>query len=325
MPRSYWLPVIAVVGLALASSVGANPIAAHDHLNGNASQSQQQVAAKYQGVAQPSPPIAETDIERLASALKAANANPYASAEQKRASEYLQTQRDMVKWAGRMFWVGLVEAAITFLGVILVGFTLNHTKRAADAANVSAKHARRSANAAWKSVKVTREIGQKQIRAYLSCEGATFTVQDQWLECHPLIKNYGQSPASKIKLVMSVSLRDIEIRPMVPEKVTILESAEFVGYCAPIPAGCEGRAFLFWQPPTLKFEIKKLANENALIWLTGELSWEDVFETVHHAVVILSPKYDRYSVFGFPILRRGELSAVNRDPMTEEQQSHGKQ
>ena len=111
MPRSYWLPVIAVVGLALASSVGANPIAAHDHLNGNASQSQQQVAAKYQGVAQPSPPIAETDIERLASALKAANANPYASAEQKRASEYLQTQRDMVKWAGRMFWVGLVEAA----------------------------------------------------------------------------------------------------------------------------------------------------------------------------------------------------------------------
>src|ERR1700723_152653 len=102
MSRRYWLPLYAAVGLALAVPAHSQPIGHHDGANTNASQSQPSLKPK----PKPSTSNAVHKVTEGASgALKAANARNPAADKSKYDSDYLQTQKDLAAWAGRMFVV----------------------------------------------------------------------------------------------------------------------------------------------------------------------------------------------------------------------------
>lgn len=102
-------------------------------------------------------------------------------------------------WAGPTFWLGIVGAGI---GV----FTLV----AAVGAAIFAKSA---ANATWKTVEVTRGIGEAQTRAYLNCTSAKYQRGKDSVSAHLRIENIGNSPATGVEIVGDVTLHDVAGRP----------------------------------------------------------------------------------------------------------------
>lgn len=131
MLRGHWLPVLAVVGLVLASQGHASPAQNAHRADTNNAQSQAQPI-------QATPPSAlaaiQSDAERIAKALETENAREGSAKEQQEAENNFKAQRDMATAARRTVLIAASEAFITFVGVLLVGWTLYHTKRAADAA-----------------------------------------------------------------------------------------------------------------------------------------------------------------------------------------------
>lgn len=88
--------------------------------------------------------------------------------------------------------LGLIVGSV---GLCIVGLTLNETKKAAKAANATLEQAQQATEAARDNVAVTRDIGQKQVRAYLSAEKLTFKFTDTIPETKISFKNSGGSPA----------------------------------------------------------------------------------------------------------------------------------
>jgi hypothetical protein len=109
--------------------------------------------------------------------------NIKANQEAKRAQDDLKAQQQMADWAFLMVWVSGVTALVTATGVIYVAATLIQT--------------RKGVGAAVDAVDVTRDIGQRQIRAYLlfssiKIEGFR---RGEIANVTFAIENYGQTPA----------------------------------------------------------------------------------------------------------------------------------
>lgn len=99
----------------------------------------------------------------------------------------LNAQQDMAIWAYAMALASGVGLIITLAGLVYVARTLAATRE---------------------TVETTREIGRKQVRAYLSVTGVEFFVGDQ--DLHPVaigkVKNSGSSPALGVEALIEVSL-----------------------------------------------------------------------------------------------------------------------
>jgi len=144
MPRRRWPPILAAVGLVIGAY--SHPAAFAQNRSSDASKSNPQRAAPEQS------PITKVDIARIAKALEAANVKQQTAKEKKDAADYLQSQKDMATFAGRMLIVASIEAAITLVGVILVGLTLKAARSSAREAKRAADEAKRQADAAEKQL-----------------------------------------------------------------------------------------------------------------------------------------------------------------------------
>lgn len=119
--------------------------------------------------------------------VQAPPAEPQTSRNEWRQEQDLRAQRDMAKWAFIMLWVTGASVAVTSLGVVYVALTLQETRRAVKAAD--------------DAVAVTREIGNKQLRAYIGVASATAKFNwsgDASYRFVVTIKNYGATPASGV-------------------------------------------------------------------------------------------------------------------------------
>jgi hypothetical protein len=129
-------------------------------------------------------------LDRIGRALEAPHDKPESQDEKRRADENLAAQWQMVRWAKWMFVIGGAETVITLVGVILVLVTLIYSKQAAIAA-------RDAVIEAQKATKVARDVGEAQVRAYISVKSANiYFGGDTGI---PFVQitaiNTGQSPA----------------------------------------------------------------------------------------------------------------------------------
>jgi len=106
----------------------------------------------------------------------------------------------MAWWAKWMFWATAATTVITAAALWAIIRTLQHTRRAADAAADTVSAAR-------DTIAVTREIGAVQTRAWLSVEiglssaqrGTThFGVDGVYFKVFCIVKNHGHSPAMAV-------------------------------------------------------------------------------------------------------------------------------
>lgn len=102
----------------------------------------------------------------------------------------LYAQQDMSRWA---FWMMIISGCtllITGLGIVWIRDTLVETRRAVKAAD--------------DAVKVTRDIGEAQIRPYISIEHASAFVDERNGICFKVkVKNSGQTPARNVHVIVS--------------------------------------------------------------------------------------------------------------------------
>lgn len=138
----------------------------------------------------------QTDAERIARALEIRNTREGDIAEKTRADQNLSAQQKMADAAHATVIVASVEAFITLVGVMLVGWTLYHTKRAAD-------EAKRAADAAHKQIVVTTAASEDQLRPYVHVSGMRYFFEAQGPNGkHAIaeITNGGQTPATYVEI-----------------------------------------------------------------------------------------------------------------------------
>lgn len=140
---------------------------------------------------------------------------------------------------------------------------------------------RKAVNAADNSVEVAREIGRKQVRAYLSCTGAQFGADAKWLQCEIFFANKGQSPAHRIEVTGSVA---ITVRDRDTGRLTRHDSRPNTSFSEIIPAGGDGHTYLIWSRRELgDAGLDAILSGDGTFSIDGEVSWSDIFNDVQTA------------------------------------------
>lgn len=123
------------------------------------------------------------DMPCVIEALKIQSEQQYAAAD-------LKAQQEMATWAHLMF-------IVTGAGVIFIAQTL-------DATRAAVREAKDATKAAQDAVDVTREIGEAQVRAYLTVAHAMIRFEDRTPRLFLTIRNAGQSPARNIRISIGI-------------------------------------------------------------------------------------------------------------------------
>ncbi|MFN3945343.1 MAG: hypothetical protein ACK4K7_10475 [Allosphingosinicella sp.] len=150
----------------------------------------------------------ENSIDRLTRAIEAGHTEAQTETGQTQSERDLAAQEGMWLWAKVAAAVAALMALLTFIGIILIWRTLEHTRRAADYAGDMADQARLATEAAIAASDAGREAnsialqGQKvQLRAYVDIASADIAVEDEGEDggfrtvIGLKIKNFGASPA----------------------------------------------------------------------------------------------------------------------------------
>ncbi|MGJ8627055.1 MAG: hypothetical protein ACSHXB_08855 [Sulfitobacter sp.] len=113
--------------------------------------------------------------------------------EHKRSESDLTAQRNMARWALWMLLATIAIAIVTAFGVYYV----------------------------WRTLSVTREIGEAQVRAYLFIDGAKVTPRVEkdhvFWDLNVTFKNSGQSPARNIEAEASLWTPHISVKSIIPD------------------------------------------------------------------------------------------------------------
>lgn len=287
MFRSYWLAAIAL-GLIFFG---------HSSVQANENQTKadgREEASQYQRLPVPLPvQVIEKDSEREARHRREQNA-------EQREIDDLLAQQSMEKSNRRMVDLSDQQTWLVFLGTIGLFVTIGLTYFAN--------------RAAWAAVFATRDIGEKQVRAYLSCERGEYRSRAAFLDCRAIFKNYGQSPAQNIEVDFSLVFRQFG-------DLGQIENCEIKGFpqigSMPIIApGAIERIPLYipWEKiEEMDFLFRDTVGREA-VWfrIRGKLSWMDVFGKSQKIEFQLTPQ----SVPG--ILGFGRMSADNAEAYTDE-------
>ena len=179
----------------------------------------------------------------------------------------------MAFWAERMTWATWATVIVTFIGLMLILATLYYTKVAAKAAKEMVEEAKKTTIETQKTVEVTREIGEAQIRAYLSVTSAWFVgpapKKSVFIGLGAAIRNSGNSPAKNIVISYEVST--------VQDELGAFENLEFgKSKIAAIAAGSQKDAF----DSGTKITNAYITEEKAALMVEVAVEWTDVFEHV---------------------------------------------
>lgn len=209
MLRSYWRAIGIIVALAAVPALAQN-------INPIDEQASSETAPSEASSQPPSDayPLAASSIsdplQRIASALEAANNEPEPAQETQRANRDLAAQEDMAFWAKLMFFGAAVEVIITGIGVWLVYVTFHATRtqlRIAEHANRLAEQRDFADQRPW----IVLE-GRKVTRIGFG-GGAGAALSELSVHLETKLKNTGHTPALRVEL--RAELTDAAARPAV--------------------------------------------------------------------------------------------------------------
>ena len=204
MLKSYWIVAVAFGLTVLTTEVwGQSATEDQPRQEESTADTQEGREANYPNPIDFSPAL--EGIEAAIRDLIAEEDKVEASRKQDAESRDLNAQEAMAKWAFLMTIATIGGVIATFVGLVLIGKTLHHTRRAADYTRDMLKEADRSAAAAEGAVAATRDIGEKQVRAYLHVKDFSFCIgkKDGEIGATVSVANAGQSPAIGVKAVIA--------------------------------------------------------------------------------------------------------------------------
>jgi hypothetical protein len=223
MFRRYWLPAIAL-GLILTGSAYAKDVVQRQGGSTGTKQTQSHPQGETQ---RPIAPSLQDSVNGISAAIKAAGNKTETPEEKQSSKENLEAQLDMSKSARKMFWVGVAETSITFVGVMLILATLIYTKQAAEAARASARIAERALRDLERPILFPKDVG---MATRPNTPGEYHVAMD--------IRNYGRTAALLERVMGTLSLvirenknvRAAQERMLVYEYSILLEEGAATGY-----------------------------------------------------------------------------------------------
>lgn len=209
-----------------------------------------------------------------------------------REDKNLEAQQWMMFWAGAMFFV-------TAVGVWYVAGTLDATRAAVEATN--------------RATDETREIGEAQVRAYLSVTKAVVVEPEYAYYAFDIIvtaKNFGQSPAFNFNWCVEPSLQyfwgDNRLAPSQSDLPRITP------YDTPTILSAGSEATFRFSIATTDVEGIMSACDVGDLYMIGsvEIFWKDVFGKDERGYAWFRPVRNEHVSPSF----RGELSIANHAP-----------
>jgi len=266
-----WLFVVALGITTLATeSWGQSAVEDEPRQEESAADTQQDGEAEQQPTIDLTPAL--NDIESAIRDLIAEEDKIAAEAQESREARDLNAQEAMADWAKWMFFATLATVGLTFVALVYIRRTLLETKEAVRAAD--------------ETVVATREIGQAQVRAYLSFDveevefRAPVLAPDDAssprpnivvsLQCR--IANSGQSPASEVSMIF-------DIGEIVPGNGIKIDDAKDFHHQKPIAFSIQAGGNFPRQTVSRTFtaDLDALNATEKMVFFAIILQWTDVF------------------------------------------------
>lgn len=214
-----------------------------------------------------------------------------ANREAQRSNYDLRAQQEMARWAYVIALLTIGSLVISSGGLIALLISLNQTRTA---------------------IGNTREIGEAQTRAYLTCTGAEYEVWSDHIFITVLMENKGQSPASKVRLEATATLakwkdnanpgdRSLEEH----ELQTISEDCEM------IQAGVKGEGSVEYTRQEIGDQWHNLLHKSGLlVGVHCQITWTDVFDKPQtFTVYVVDDNGGKLTTEGGRRVRRGKMYA----------------
>lgn len=228
----------------------------------------------------------------------------YVSESVARADQFNLWRDSAAQWIMALFSVA--ATGVSIWAVRLLRDTLSETRRAANAAN-SASDAAQEANS------VQREIGQKQVKAYLTCIGGRYNIGEVWAFCGLDVMNSGQSPAknvsAEVKLSVIFSMANfIDREPIFSQFETpIIRCGANI-----VAAGSKSRLnAVFDLRPLHPVAREELMLGTSTFQVLGEVRWVDVFGNPDSSPIILAQRLGDVKTVGTYKDRVGKLKTYH--------------
>jgi hypothetical protein len=161
---------------------------------------------------------------------------------------------------------------------------------------------------------ITRKIGEAQIRAYLTCIGGTYKIDNFTVTCWPTIANNGQSPATNVRMagILVVPLDTRKVGEPIPD-INFLRTEKWEAGAPMIPSqGQESSLLIFMHTQIGKTRFEALRLWNTQFHVECRIYWEDVFGKQQSTPIILRQIPPYTFTQGTDMDREGELSAYNQ-------------
>jgi hypothetical protein len=279
MSRSNWLPVTALVGLAL------QPVGNCSYAQTGAANSKQQPQQTPQIVAPLDLAPLNERLERIDKSIEALQPKPETADENRRAEGDLKAQQDMAWWAKWMTIATGLSVFVSALGVGLIVLTLRQNKRAMRIALAGAKSASRSVRVAKQAadassalergyvfVKPEYNIGLRSPRP-----GALIDESLPYFSASSEIRNYGRTP---IILRTFESAVDLLSKPSEPDNTLPMPVILFPGGRV-LEAGQKWNSSSASTTPITGSDWRITVDEGvAFVWYYGKVTYEDVLGNI---------------------------------------------
>lgn len=206
------------------------------------------------------------------------------------------------QWA--MAGLAFGATIISVVGVVLIRRTFEETKRTADAA-VEAN-------------KTAREMGEAQVRAYLHCESAEFTIGVGVVVVHFKLKNTGQSPSTWCRIMGQIVAPNLGDGP--PLTYHGLRHVEG----GPISGGATDDLMIFFDARQIpKEKIRELFDSKWYLSAECVLAWRDVFNREQTLKFFLVEDGSRWEDTDTGArVRKGAMRAGNRASDIQQTAAH---
>lgn len=173
----------------------------------------------------------------------------------------------MIGLTAGMLGVAVVQAALFWRQLGIMDDTLADTKKAADAAIVGAAAAQQAAIATEASVDAMRDSAQRQLRAYVSIEGAGVLKGEQGITVQLELKNTGQTPARNVVVTWKPVIGPPGDHPPPPP----LGPDDTLSK-GNLGSGCG---------TTMKGDFTPRDTTNRVFWANGQVDYTDIFDRAH--------------------------------------------
>lgn len=207
-------------------------------------------------------------ISRAISALEAGVTKEDSPEKEQREKDDLKSQQDMAWWALWMVIGTGAQVLVGAVGIYFVKRTLERNEEAIEAAKVASTAAVTAADAAKEAIEVTREMGARQLRAYIGISETKYENGPLGPAIGVVIKNFGQTPAYKLRGWTAWEFADIATFEDAPHSV-LRPSCDI----------CPGVPFNYMQP----FNVPE-ADARRPIFLWGRIDYVDAFGEPRHTI-----------------------------------------